>query len=164
MTLSGFQNITFHFTCLSSVNLVESQRYGLVKTIQIPHTYSVSQPRPGYVYMCSNRHLTDTRIHGYIPVFHHFYALNFWQSPSIIKIFRIQVHEGTPPQFCHTTTVIVRVSVHHSRSIKHQTQFTVYARISQIRHVYLPSTYLNHRDTDWSTPQRYHTHTLSHNH
>jgi hypothetical protein len=36
-------------------------------------------------------------------------------------------------------------------------------RISQIWRVYLASTFLNHRNTDWSILYRYPTHILSHN-
>ena len=64
------------FRNVSSVNLIEVQRYGLVKSIQVLHTYSVSQSLPSYVYLCMNRHPKTTRIYDYIPVFHHFYAVN----------------------------------------------------------------------------------------
>ena len=42
-------------TCLSSVNVIESQRYGVDKSVQIPHPYSVSQMFPSYVYLCRTR-------------------------------------------------------------------------------------------------------------
>ena len=68
---SLYQDFT-DLTCPSSVNLFESQRYGLVKSTQVPHIYCVSQPLPEYVYLC--------------PVFHHFYVLNFLQSVSITDL------------------------------------------------------------------------------
>ena len=57
--------------------------------------------------------------------------------------------------------------VKHLSSNRHPEQsprFTVYSRISQIWRVYIASTFLNHRDTDWSNLYRYPTHILSHNH
>ena len=64
--------------CLSSVNQLASQRYRLVHSTKVSHAYSVSQPLPADVHLCRNRHLTDTRIYGVIPAFHHCYPLNLW--------------------------------------------------------------------------------------
>ena len=56
-----YQNFT-DLTCLSCVKVLESQRHGLVKSIQVPHTYSVSQSLPPYVYLCRNTHPNITRL------------------------------------------------------------------------------------------------------
>ena len=109
-----YQDLT-DLTCLSSVNLLESQRHGLVKSIQVPHTYSVSQSLPPYVYLCRNTHPKITRIMftdpSYIPGLHYFYSLNFRQSDGITDLCQIQLHTGTPHIFCLTTTTIIRVFV-----------------------------------------------------
>ena len=108
----GFKRQHFtYFTCLSAVNRVESQRYRLLNSIQIPHAYSVSQPRPAYAYLCRNKHLTDNGLHGYIPVLNHPYALTLRQSAEMIEICPNQVHTGTPHIFCLTTTAIICVFV-----------------------------------------------------
>jgi hypothetical protein len=43
--------------------------------------------------------------------YHCFYPLNLRQSPSIIQIWRIQLHTRIPHVFCLTTTAIPRVLV-----------------------------------------------------
>ena len=86
-----YQNFT-DLTCLSSINLLESQRYVVVKSIQVPHTYSVSQTLPSYVSWWRITHPKITRVYGYMPGFHYFYALNFRPSAAITGLCRIQVH------------------------------------------------------------------------
>ncbi len=46
--------------------VLQSLSYAGFKSSQVPHTYSVSQPPPSYVYSRSNRHPKITRIHGII--------------------------------------------------------------------------------------------------
>ncbi len=98
-----FENFT-DLTCLSCLNLLESQRHGLVNSIQVPHTYSVSQPLPSYVYLWRSRHPKTTRTYEYMEDLDHFYALNLSQSTGITEVCRHQVHAGTPHIFCLTIT------------------------------------------------------------
>ena len=88
---------------LPCVNLLESQRHGLVNSIQVPHAYSVSQPLPSYVRLCRSRHPKTTRTYESTVELDHFYALHLRQSAGITEVWRNQVHAGTPRIFCLTT-------------------------------------------------------------
>jgi hypothetical protein len=105
-----FENFT-DLACLHCVNLLESQRHGLVKSIHVPHAYSVSHPLPSYVYLWRSRHPKTTRSYEYIAELDHFYALNLLQSAGITEVWRNQVHAGTPRIFCLTTTTVICVFV-----------------------------------------------------
>ena len=93
--------------CLPCVNLLESQRHGLVNSIQVPHTYSVSQPLPSYVHLCRSRHPKTTRTYESISELDHFYALHLRQNAVITEVWRNQVHAGTPRIFCLTSTTVI---------------------------------------------------------
>jgi len=101
------------FMLSTSSKVLQSLNYGRIESTQVPHTYSVSQPLPSYVYSWSNRHPKpaeiDVRTH--VLTFLWFYAVNFRQSPSMMEICRNQVHTGTPHIFGLTTTSIPCVFV-----------------------------------------------------
>ena len=97
----------------TSATLRQSQRYPGVKSTQVPHTYSVTQPRHCMCIcedMGSLQPINLTSIHA-DSTFQWFYAVNFRQTPAIRDISRTQVHTGTPHVFCHTTTTIACVFV-----------------------------------------------------
>ena len=125
---------TPHIFCLTitSLTCVRAHRYGVVRSMQVPHLYSVSTPLASYVYWWRNTHPKIIWIYGCMPGFYHFYVLNFLQSASITELCRIQVtwirhswtlnfrqsatrtelcviqvHAGTTHILCLTTTTII---------------------------------------------------------
>jgi hypothetical protein len=95
-----------------------------------------------------------------------FYALNFRQRPSIIEICRNQVHTDTP----HTYSVSQPLpSYVYSWSNRHPKIVRIHVHthgvdIWLLLCSQLPPKSFNHRDVPESSPHRYPTHTLSHNH
>ena len=83
--------------------VLESLRYGGIKSMLVRHAYSVSQPLPSYVRLCGSRHPKNTRTYESIAELDHFYALHLRQSAGITEVWRNQVHAGTPRIFCLTT-------------------------------------------------------------
>ena len=55
-----YQNLTTLMlsTC---AKMLKSLNYAEIKSMQAPHTYSVSQPLPSYVHLCRSRHPKNTR-------------------------------------------------------------------------------------------------------
>ena len=70
-TIYGLYQDFTDLTCLSCVNLLKSQRHGLVKSTQVPHAYSVSEPLPTYVHLCRSRHPKTTPIYEYVAELDH---------------------------------------------------------------------------------------------
>ena len=91
--------------------VLESLRYGGIKSMLVRHAYSVSQPLPSYVRLCGSRHPKNTRTYESIAELDHFYALHLRQSAGITEVWRNQVHAGTPRIFCLTTTTVIRAFV-----------------------------------------------------
>ena len=181
--------------------VLQSLSYAGIKSTQVPHTYSVSQSLPSYVYLCRNRHppkpvqftiiflylrisqiwrvyppstslhhrdidwSTQQRYPTHIPSHKH-------SAELVVKCFNHSAMPESSP--CRYPTHILSLNLYHRRwsciafVVKQTpttiTRFTVYTRISQIWRVYLASTFLNHRDTDWSNLHKYPTHILSQNH
>jgi hypothetical protein len=84
--------------------VLESLRYCGIKSMQVPHVYSVSQKLQSYMYLWRSRHPKTTRTYEYITEVDHFYTLNLCQSAGITEVLRNQVHTGTLRIFCLTTT------------------------------------------------------------
>jgi hypothetical protein len=69
------------FMMSTSVKVLQSLSYAGIKSTQVPHTYSVSQPLPSYVYLCKNRHpKTSPIVYDYIPVLQDFTDLECLSS------------------------------------------------------------------------------------
>ena len=114
-----YQHLTT-FILWTSTKALETLSYVGMKSLQVLHTYSVSEQLPSYVYLWRSRHPKITRICGYIVGLDHFYALNFRQSVSITDLCRNQVHTGTPHTFCLTTTSLTCVSICYLVPNRHQ--------------------------------------------
>ena len=110
-TIYGLYQDFTDLTCLSCVNLLKSQRHGLVKSTQVPHTYSVSEPLPTYVHLCRSRHPKTTPIYEYVAELDHIYALNLRQNDGITQLCRKKLHAGIAHIFCLTTTTVICVFV-----------------------------------------------------
>ena len=94
-----YQNFT-DLTCLSCVKVLESQRHGLVKSIQVLHTHSVSRSLPSCVYLCRNTHPKITRMCGYMTGLDHF------MISTSDKVFQSLIYVGfNCIQVTHTYSV-----------------------------------------------------------
>ena len=54
------------FMLSTSSKVLQSLNYAGIKSTQVPHTYSVSQPLAHHVYLRSNSHPKPAQTHGYI--------------------------------------------------------------------------------------------------
>ena len=111
------------FMLSTCAQLLQWLRYFGFHFTQVPHTYCVSQPLPSHVSRSRNRHrmclgqgigtekaLKLTFIHKGSKL-DCFYAVNLWQTVSIIEVFWIPLYTGTPHILCVPTTTIACVFV-----------------------------------------------------
>jgi len=153
------------FMLSTSAKLLQSLSYAGIKSTQVPHTYSVWQPLPSYVYLCRNRHPQTIPIYEYIPVLQDFTDLACLSSVNQLASQRYGLVKSTKVSHTYIVSQPLPADVHLCRN-RHLTDSNLrfYSSISPLLCSQLLEKCFNHSAMPESSLHMYPTHTLSLNH